>query len=207
MNLDAEICALTFAFPVFMWIGVTFLLFLVKDHGAVVASAANVVRKVIAVAFSFIYFGREVTVPLAVGGFLVFGSIVWRSFCDGGGHGHSHGTGSSENAASAPRLTIDSKRGSSSSSSDDGEDSSPLRYGGTPWPGLVSKEAKDENPTPVPAPFPIPSIKQTALFVVDEDVDGEKESSGDDEQEPLTGGDGKRAIHRAASRGSSAIRL
>lgn len=73
------VTALVFLFPLFLWIGVTFLLLLVKDHGAVAASAANVVRKAIAVAFSYLYFGRDVTLPVGVGAALVFGSIVWRS--------------------------------------------------------------------------------------------------------------------------------
>lgn len=81
-TLPPGITALLIAFPAFMWVGVTFLLILVKDHGAVAASAANVVRKVIAVAFSFLYFARPVTVPMAIGAAMVFGSIVWRSCVD-----------------------------------------------------------------------------------------------------------------------------
>jgi hypothetical protein len=79
---------LLFAFPLFMWMGVCFLLLLVKHHGSVAASAANVVRKIIAVAFSFVYFGRAITPAITIGAVLVFGSIVWRArHKDEAGHG------------------------------------------------------------------------------------------------------------------------
>ncbi len=52
----------------------------VKHHGSVAASAANVIRKIIAVGFSFLYFGRPITAPIALGTLLVFGSIIWRAY-------------------------------------------------------------------------------------------------------------------------------
>lgn len=138
MHLDAAIAVLSFAFPAFMWIGVTFLLFLVKDHGAVVASAANVVRKAIAVAFSFIYFGREITTPIAVGTFLVFGSIFWRSVCHDSGH---------QQAATAAAQPTDVKKND--------EDVQSILPEATPWPGAVQnpKESDDEGMEENPEPY------------------------------------------------------
>lgn len=48
-GLEPVVKLLLVVFPLFTWIGVTFLLLLIKHHGAVAASAANVVRKIIAV--------------------------------------------------------------------------------------------------------------------------------------------------------------
>ena len=53
--LEPMVSVLLVVFPLFMWAGVSFLLLLVKHHGSVAASAANVIRKVIAVGFSFLY--------------------------------------------------------------------------------------------------------------------------------------------------------
>ncbi len=86
--LEPMVVVLLIVFPLFMWAGVSFLLLLVKHHGSVAASAANVIRKVIAVGYSFIYFGRPITVPIAIGTLLVFGSVVWRAMA----HDHTdHG--------------------------------------------------------------------------------------------------------------------
>jgi hypothetical protein len=147
-HLETEIAALMFAFPFFMWIGVTFLLFLVKDYGAVVASAANVVRKVIAVAFSFVYFGRPVTVPIVVGGILVFGSIVWRSMVKEEG-GLEPSKAKVDKRAASPVDTIactDEEQG--------GIGGGGAVFEATPWPGVVPEPAAhaafavevDENP-------------------------------------------------------------
>ena len=95
-RLEPMVVVLLLVFPFFMWAGVSFLLLLVKHHGSVAAAAANVIRKIIAVAFSFVYFGRPVTVPIAIGSVLVFASIVYRAYMlecgsSGGGHGSGHG--------------------------------------------------------------------------------------------------------------------
>lgn len=89
--LEPMVSVLLVVFPLFMWAGVSFLLLLVKHHGSVAASAANVIRKIIAVGFSFVYFGRAITVPIALGTLLVFGSIIWRATASEG-HGHSANT-------------------------------------------------------------------------------------------------------------------
>lgn len=164
-----------FAFPFFMWIGVTFLLFLVKDHGAVVASAANVVRKIIAVAFSFVYFGREITAPIAIGGVMVFGSIVWRScVSEHGGHDKA------KSHAAAPTIKMvgqNSGEGTGEGITSDCENGSPTKYEGTPWPGTLSN-VNDENPSARSSV----TIQNTEshLFSIDEEGDvGEKA--------PLTG--------------------
>lgn len=147
-HLETEIAALMFAFPFFMWIGVTFLLFLVKDYGAVVASAANVVRKVIAVAFSFVYFGRPVTVPIVVGGIMVFGSIVWRSLVTEGHGSHEAHKPKVDKRAASPVDTI-----TASDEEQGGIGGGGAVFEATPWPGVVPEAAAlaftvdvDENP-------------------------------------------------------------
>ncbi len=75
---DTQVLTLLILYPLFLFLGVFFLLALVQDHGSVTAAASAVVRKLASFTISYIYFGREVTPAVVIGALLVFSSVGFK---------------------------------------------------------------------------------------------------------------------------------
>ena len=76
---DSQVLLLLLLYPLFLFLGVFFLLALVQDHGSVTAAASAVVRKLASFSISYIYFGRPMSAWVVAGAVLVFSSVGFKA--------------------------------------------------------------------------------------------------------------------------------
>ena len=76
---DSQVLLLLLLYPLFLFLGVFFLLALVQDHGSVTAAASAVVRKLASFSISYIYFGRPMSTWVVAGAVLVFSSVGFKA--------------------------------------------------------------------------------------------------------------------------------
>ncbi len=77
---DPQVALLLVLYPLFLFLGVYFLLALVEDHGSVTAAASAVVRKIASFTVSYLYFGRPLTPAIVIGALFVFSSVGVKAF-------------------------------------------------------------------------------------------------------------------------------